>query len=62
MIVVPVLITSCQVFEYLNNGPVVPHMTINKKDSIKEMGVPTTYETLEATLWNTSRIGKGIVS
>ena len=41
MIVVPVLITNCQVSEKLNIGPVTAHTIITKKAMINDVDVPT---------------------
>ena len=41
MIVVPVLITNCQVSEKLNIGPVTAHTIITKNAMINDVDVPT---------------------
>jgi hypothetical protein len=40
IIVVPVLITSCQVSEKLKIGPDMPHIIINASAAIKVVGLP----------------------
>lgn len=40
MIVVPVLMTSCQVSENPNTGPLTAHTTINKQHNTKVAGLP----------------------
>lgn len=50
--VVPVLITSCQVSENLNIGPVIPQTIIINAAVIKAMGEPVALVTLLASFWN----------
>jgi len=40
MIVVPVLMTSCQVSEYLKNGPVISQMIMEVQASTKAQELP----------------------
>jgi len=47
--VVPVLITSCQVSEYPNNGPVITHPTTTAQAAAKANGVPRRQEACRAT-------------
>jgi len=46
---VPVLITSCQVSEYPNNGPVITHTTTTAQAAAKANGVPRRQEACRAT-------------
>ena len=50
--VVPVLITSCQVSENLNIGPVIPQIITMSIAVIKAMGEPVALVTLLASFWN----------
>src|SRR5258706_749172 len=45
-IVVPVLMTNCQVSEKWNNGPVIPHIKMITRATINAHGEPTTTEVL----------------
>ena len=47
-----VLITSCQVSEKLNIGPLKAQKIIKNKANKKAFGEPTAFETLPAILWN----------
>src|SRR4051812_48057350 len=56
MIVVPVLMTSCQTSENLKIGPVTAQTTISVTAAMKAQGVPVAVDTLLANLRKASDI------
>jgi len=55
--VVVVLITSCQVSEKPNIGPLTPQTMMAVTARKNTQGLPTAVDTLTAILWNKSFIG-----
>src|SRR5688572_2357339 len=58
--VVPVLMTSCQVSEKWNTGPVTAQMTSTAAAMMKAHGLPTRVDTLWENLRNTSLTGPSL--
>jgi hypothetical protein len=52
IMVVPVLITNCQVSEKPNKGPVIPQMITTNKAMLKARGEPVALVTLFDIFWN----------
>lgn len=57
MMVVPVLMTSCQVSEKWNRGPVTPHRTTISSAATKVIGWPAAAEIRVAMSSNIRRTG-----